>query len=287
MSMTWARDGRRVLGRLMPEIVKSRLRPRLFGFRAAERRLPLAWSMDAQGPLIVIDGRITLRYRDEDRPDIQYHLSDNGESVDEIASFIELAATAHTLFDVGAWKGLFSLIFCLSADHRRAVAYEPSSAGTAAVVTLADHNQCAARVAVRQAAVGRMSGRTGYHEAPSGIVTIGADGSGLEDAGDLQLVSLDDEVRSLGIVPDLLKIDVEGYEYEVLAGARNLLRDHKPAISLELHLDLLERRGQSSGQIITELQSHGYTFRSCAGRSLSASQICNSTHAVLRFVAVC
>ena len=67
MSMTWARDGRRVLGRLMPEIVKSRLRPRLFGFRAAERRLPLAWSLDAQGPLIVIDGRITLRYRDEDR----------------------------------------------------------------------------------------------------------------------------------------------------------------------------------------------------------------------------
>ena len=179
--------------------------------------------------------------------DIQYHLSDNGESVDEIASFIELAATAHTLFDVGAWKGLFSLVFCLSGDHRRAVAYEPSSAGAAAVVTLADHNQCAARVTIRRAAVGRSSGRTGYHEAPGGIVTIGADGSGLEDAGDLQLVSLDDEVRSSGIVPDLLKIDVEGYEYEVLAGARNLLRDHKPAISLELHLDLLERRGQSAG----------------------------------------
>ena len=99
-------------------------------------------------------------------------------------------------------------------------------------------------------------------------------------------MSLDDEVRSSGVAPDLLKIDVEGYEYEVLVGARVLLRERKPAICLELHLDLLERRGQSPIDVLGELQSHGYQFRSCAGDDLSASQICNSMYAVRRFVAI-
>ena len=118
-------------------------------------------------------------------------------------------------------------------------------------------------------------------------MSIGEDGSDLDDVGDLQVVSLDDEIDSLGVVPELVKIEVEGFEYEVLAGARRLLREHKPAISMELHLDLLERRGQSAAQVVDELRSHGYHFRSCRGRPLSASEICNSMHAVLRFVAVC
>jgi hypothetical protein len=99
------------------------------------------------------------------------------------------------------------------------------------VDALVNRNQCASRVTVRQVAVGRSPGRTGFHTSPDGIVSIGEDGSGLDDVGDLQVVSLDDEIDSLGVVPELVKIDVEGFEYEVLAGARRLLRERKPAIS--------------------------------------------------------
>jgi FkbM family methyltransferase len=190
------------------------------------------------------------------------------------------------VFDVGAWKGLFSIVFCALGRDKRAVAYEPSSLGVSAIAALANQNGCTDRLAIVPAAVGLSSGRMPGRISPSGIITIGADASGGDAVGDLPIVSLDDEVRRTGLVPDLLKIDVEGYEHEVLAGARQLLREHKPAICLELHLDLLERRGLSPTQVVGELVSDGYRFRSCGGRELTARQLCHSIHAVRRFVAV-
>jgi hypothetical protein len=104
-------------------------------------------------------------------------------------------------------------------------------------------------------------------------------------AAEMEMTTVDEEVDALGIVPDVMKIDVEGYEYEVLQGARRLLRERKPVLCLELHLDLLERRGISPAEIVADLQSHRYRFRSCVGRPLDPSDIVDSMHAILRFVA--
>ena len=286
MSFRWGRTLRQRVAPFVPERIKAPLRPLLFGYRPPDVALPAEFSSDDLGRLVVIDRRVTLRYRDEDASDFQYHLADNGESIEEIASFIGLAGSARTFIDVGAWKGLFSLIFCLLDAGKRAVAYEPSSSGIHAMSALGDLNGCASRIVLRPVGVGVASGRASAHIDPSGIVTVAAGAASGHAIDDLEIVSLDDEVRSSGVAPDLLKIDVEGYEYEVLVGARVLLRERKPAICLELHLDLLERRGQSPIDVLGELQSHGYQFRSCAGDDLSASQICNSMYAVRRFVAI-
>jgi FkbM family methyltransferase len=286
MSFRWGRALRHHVAPFVPERIKTPLRPRLFGYRTPGVAVPIEPSSDDRGRFAVIDRRITFRYRDEDARDFQYHLVDNGESIEEIASFMALAGSARTIFDVGAAKGLFSLIFCLQDEDRRAVAYEPSSSAVDAIVALGELNGCASRIMVRPVGVGLASGRASARIDPSGIISVGGDASSGSAIDDLEIVSLDDEVRLLGIVPELLKIDVEGYEREVLVGARRLLREHKPPICLELHLDLLERRGQSPIDVVAELESHGYRFRSCAGARLSASQICRSMHAVRRFVAV-
>ena len=286
MSFRWGRALRQRVAPLVPERIKAPLRPRLFGYRPPDVAFPLEFSSDDRGRFVVVDRRLTLRYRDEDAADFQYHLADNGESIDEIASFMGLAASARTFFDVGAWKGLFSLIFCLLDPDKRSIAYEPSASGIDAMTALGDLNGCASRIVRRPVGVGLATGRASAHIDPSGIISIASDVSSGHAIDDLQIVSLDDDVQALGVVPDLLKIDVEGYEHEVLVGARRLLRERRPAICLELHLDLLERRGQSPMAVLAELQSHGYSFRSCAGHELSASQICHSMHVVRRFVAV-
>lgn len=286
MAIHWGRFVRQRLAPFLPERIKAPLRPRLFGYRPSSVVLPMEFRSDDRGRLVVIDHRVTLRYRDADAADFQYHLADNGESIEEIASFMALAGSARTFFDVGAWKGLFSLIFCLLGDGNRAVAYEPSQAGIDATIALAALNGCASQIAPRQVGVGLAAGRAAARMAPGGIISVDADASSGDAIDDLQIVSLDDEVQARGLVPDLLKIDVEGYEYEVLAGARRLLREHKPAICLEIHLDLLERRGQSAAQVVNELVTHGYQFRTCGGQSLSASDVSHSMHAVRRIVAV-
>jgi FkbM family methyltransferase len=286
MAMRWGRFVRQRLAPFLPERIKAPLRPRLFGYRPSSVALPIEFRSDGRGPAVVIDRRVRLRYRDEDAADFCYHLANNGESIEEIASFMTLAGSARTFYDVGAWKGLFSLIFCLLDDEHRAVAYEPSQSGIDATVALAALNGCASRIAPRQVGVGLAAGRAAARMAPGGIISVDADASSGEAIDDLQIVALDDEVQTRGLVPDLLKIDVEGYEYEVLAGARRLLREHKPAICLEIHLDLLERRGQSAAQVVNELVTHGYQFRTCTGQSLSAADVSHSMHAVRRIVAV-
>ena len=99
------------------------------------------------------------------------------------------------------------------------------------------------------------------------------------------MTSVDREVEQLGVEPDLVKIDVEGYEYEVLVGARRLLGERKPPICLELHLDLLDRRGIEPRRVLDELASHGYHLRSCAGRPLRAGDVLRNLNAVMRLVA--
>lgn len=275
---------RRMVAPWLPEPIKAPFRARLFGYRRARTGLSVAVDADERGVTARIDGRVTLRYRGEDRPDFQYHLLDNGESIEEIAGFLRVAERARTLYDVGAWKGLFSLLFCGLGQRRRAIAYEPSPTGVAAIEALARENGCADLV-VRPVAVGASPGRASGRIAPDGIVSIERDASAGRAIGELALVTLDDEVASLGLAPDLLKIDVEGYEHEVLVGARRLLARHKPAICLELHLDLLERRGLSAALVIDELASHGYRFETSAGRPMTRRQLSGSAHAVIRFIA--
>ena len=51
----------------------------------------------------------------------------------------------------------------------------------------------------------------------------------------LLVTSIDHLASQHGIVPDLLKIDVDGYEDKVLLGGMQTIRAHKPVIALELH----------------------------------------------------
>ena len=57
----------------------------------------------------------------------------------------------------------------------------------------------------------------------------------------IELISLDDFISSTGVVPQLLKVDVEGHENKVLLGAQKLIRDHKPTIIIEAdHKNMLD-----------------------------------------------
>jgi FkbM family methyltransferase len=80
------------------------------------------------------------------------------------------------------------------------------------------------------------------------------------------MVSLDDFCREREVRFDLVKIDVEGYELEVLQGARRLLADAPPAlIQFEFNVHHLHRR-QHMGDFAAALD--GYRLFRIATRSL-------------------
>ncbi len=277
------RRAKQLMTPLIPERWKAPLRGRLFGYRPPAAALPVTFLEDGRSPIVAIEGTTRLRFREQDRYDMRYQFVENGSAVEEIASFMTLARSARTLFDVGASKGVFSQIFCLLQPEGRAISFEPSPPAMADARELAELNGCASRITARQTAVGRAPGRATGLLAPGGFAVLESSGNATEE---FEVTSVDHEVLALGVVPDLLKIDVEGHEYDVLLGARNLLRERKPTVCLELHLDELERRGVDVRDVLGELQSHGYRFRKCSGAEWPAAAIRQSISAIVRLVAI-
>ena len=57
---------------------------------------------------------------------------------------------------------------------------------------------------------------------------------------------------------DLIKIDVDGYECQVLTGAKNLLKIQSPPLVMELSPYILEERGASLELLLGILAGAGY-----------------------------
>lgn len=270
--------------KVVPEFIKSRIRGRLYGYRKSQASIEFDILNDETGPVVSIDNSIRIRIEEEDREDFSYHFITNGASIEEMFGFIQAAKSARTLFDVGAHKGLFSLVFCACNENNRAVAYEPSPTLSAKASHLSRINGFETRLNLQTSAIGDASRTVAASVDSTGFISFGnADES--FDKFQVQITSIDDECRRLGLSPDILKIDIEGYEYEALSGASELLKSGKPVICLELHLDILEQRGIDPKLICNQLTKNGYRFFSCLGQPLSPYEVYGSAYAVLRFIA--
>jgi FkbM family methyltransferase len=68
---------------------------------------------------------------------------------------------------------------------------------------------------------------------------------------------------------DLMKVDIEGAEYEAILGSPEVFEDHRiKAIALELHDAVLARRGKLASQIESFLDKAGYRKTDQFGNSV-------------------
>ena len=141
--------------------------------------------------------------------------------------------------DVGAHVGNHTMF--MATGGARVVAVEPHPDTCAILERNVDRNAVSTRVRIVNAALGDSPGSASISTADernSGGATVS------RGTGDVRVITLD----SLDLTPDVVKIDVEGSEDEVLAGAALTLRRSKPALLLERH----------SGPVMEALRSYGY-----------------------------
>jgi FkbM family methyltransferase len=143
-----------------------------------------------------------------------------------------------TVFDVGANVGFTAVLAArLVSETGRVISFEPLPSNARQI----EHNAALngfAHIAVRQEALSSHDGEAKF--AISSSPTWGklaALGPALQEVGTIRV-----RVRRLDSVlaedlpaPDLLKIDVEGAEADLLAGAARILTDIRPVILMELH----------------------------------------------------
>ncbi len=76
----------------------------------------------------------------------------------------------------------------------------------------------------------------------------------------VEIIKLDDFLKNEKI--DIMKIDVEGYEYEVLKGMKNIMKKYKPKIVMEFSPCFYENIEEGrSLKILNFLQKFGYNIK--------------------------
>ena len=161
-------------------------------------------------------------------------------------------------YDVGAHTGFFCLIASRFVGSSGAiVAFEPDPVNVDALQTNIAKNGLT-QVSVAEAAVWCSPGHVAFERASDSSNRTQGHVSSAKDPG-LELilvpaVRLDDFIFSQGHpAPHLVKMDVEGAEWEALQGARHLLTEAQPKLLCEVH------DPTQVGQIRAFLEGIGYT----------------------------
>lgn len=153
-------------------------------------------------------------------------------------------------FDVGANIGVYSMVLGHVAGAR-GVAFEPVPESADYLTRNLAQNGLADQVTVTQAAVSAQAGRVNMSTDADVMNKIVADGDGLS----VPAVTVDDQAALLG-TPQLIKIDVEGFEPDVIAGAGGTLAD--PAL-LALILEINDNaEADGTATILQTLQGAGF-----------------------------
>lgn len=189
--------------------------------------------MNEQAPSVAFTtgGRqVTLRFASE-----QDHIA---RTIGATGDFYEaelLADVRSRLFfpecavDVGAHVGNHTLYFSMMLGIKT-VAFEPNARTFELLEANVRENGVESMCRIRHAAVGAAAGRVraiAASEGNSGMARVESDA-----AGDVPLLCLDEELQN-AVRIDVIKIDVEGWELDVLRGAARVIEKHRPLIYVE------------------------------------------------------
>ena len=188
--------------------------------------------------------------------------------------------------DIGAFHGLYAVVAGRQVgSDGQIVLFEPSAAACRRARLNLLLNGIKARV--ENVAVSDICGMVQYHQVLSGFKTMGAlrrppttDPVRIKH---VRSIRLDDYCREHACNRiDLLKIDAEGAELSVLAGARDVLETRRPLIICEVLDWVTQSWGYAAREIVTQLLGIDYQWFDIDGRGLISEHAIKSAYPDIR-----
>lgn len=225
--------------------------------RRWRRSTPARWL--AENPRHLISR--SLRRISDGLLDALANSNSNAETNGEYALIRRLRSDLNQVVDVGAFIGDWSACVSATVPGAHILAVEPT---TSTFSVLKRRFEAEQRVVVEHAALGAASSRMAlntYEQRPSVNSLLPFKHAAPAAAEVVDVTNGDDLCDRLGVAHiDLLKIDVEGYELDVLQGFIHLINDHNvDVIQFEYGFAYIEA-GHSLSDCYQLLQSRGYTI---------------------------
>jgi FkbM family methyltransferase len=190
------------------------------------------------------------------------------------AECIEACRGRICVIDIGAHIGLVTLPVASVIDtNGLVVAFEPSGVNRAMLERNVALNGFAGRVRIEPLLVGGSErGDATIHELdePSGMNSV-VDGV-QKDARTIMVpqTTLDAFCERHKLAPEVIKIDVEGAELDVLAGAREVMVRHQPLIFLSVHPWQIATLGRTTAELMELISAAGYECREISGAPVTS-----------------
>lgn len=185
-----------------------------------------------------------------------------GIQVEPREPLLELCPAGGVALDVGTNSGEVLLKLAMKAGRDgRIIGFEPNPR-TFRKCTRNLALNAFANVAVHNVGLGRAEGTLRLHSpspSNSGGDRILAEGDGGADAIEIPVTTVDRFAASNALRRlDLIKIDVEGYEMNVLRGAEDTLRTLRPRLFVEVVDDFLRAQSSSASELVRFLEDRDY-----------------------------
>lgn len=180
-----------------------------------------------------------------------------------VLALCELTGDGFTMFDIGANMGLYGSLAASMFDPDVVHLFEPAPEAARVAARIVRKNKL--RAVVFEAAVSERSGTGSLQLSPVSDASNSMV-EGFREATEtieVETVRLDEHVARTGVVPDIIKIDVETFEPAVLRGAAATIESARPAIVIEV----LKRRGTDHGVELTDImEPYGYSYYELSNR---------------------
>ncbi len=261
----------RRIGRWVPRSLRNHL-------KAPQQSL--RWWLSSRRPAITCSPGYDWSFR---APELAvksaFHLqTDDPPQAAEFAEFMALIKGFQDplFFDIGCHFGIFSFaVVDRCGPGAQAVAIDPSSTACEMVRRISKLNGWTDRVEVLQMAMGDRIGD--LEMVDGGVVCAGyfmlPGDQPKRDRVVVPQQTIDGLAHQRGRSPDLVKIDVEGFELEVLMGGRATLVSGDIPLCLEVHNHYLRERNVDPRSILRTLEEFGYRQLTCGGRAISPEDI--------------
>lgn len=172
------------------------------------------------------------------------------------------------VIDVGANVGMFTVLAGKHLRQGRVLAAEPTSAAFRRLRENAASNGVEAKVIFYQGLVSDKAATSTLNIVPGreeyssvGAIVHPAVAGQKTRSEEIVAKPLDQLVAENDLKPALIKIDVEGAEGRVFAGAEETLRTHRPVVISEFSRSLLKQAGSSPEAILAMLEKCNYEVR--------------------------